>query len=44
VSKGKPKPIHRRTERQGRARLAVRILVTWVLNAIGLMIGAASAV
>jgi uncharacterized membrane protein YvlD (DUF360 family) len=41
VSKGKPKPIKRRTERQGRARLALRILVTWILNAIGLMIGAA---
>jgi uncharacterized membrane protein YvlD (DUF360 family) len=41
VSKGKPKPIQRRTERAGRARIAVRILVTWILNAIGLMIGAA---
>jgi uncharacterized membrane protein YvlD (DUF360 family) len=41
VSKGKPKPIERRTERQGRAHFAVRILVTWVLNAVGLVIGAA---
>ncbi len=41
VSKGKPKPIQRRSERAGKARMALRILVTWILNAIGLMIGAA---
>jgi uncharacterized membrane protein YvlD (DUF360 family) len=40
VSKGKPKPIERRTEPHGKAHYATRILVTWVLNAIGLMIGA----
>ena len=38
---GKAKPIHRRQERYGRARVAVRILVVWVLNAIGLAVGAA---
>ncbi|HEX4747329.1 MAG TPA: phage holin family protein [Gaiellaceae bacterium] len=38
---GKPKPIERRRERHGKAHVVIRILVTWVLNAIGLMIGAA---
>jgi uncharacterized membrane protein YvlD (DUF360 family) len=41
VSKGKPKPIERRSERHGKAHFATRLLVTWILNAIGLMIGAA---
>jgi uncharacterized membrane protein YvlD (DUF360 family) len=41
VSKGKPKPIERRTERFGKAHVATRLLVMWVLNAIGLTIGAA---
>jgi uncharacterized membrane protein YvlD (DUF360 family) len=40
VSKGKPKPIERRHERHGRAHFATRLVVTWILNAIGLMIGA----
>jgi uncharacterized membrane protein YvlD (DUF360 family) len=38
---GKPKPIHRRSDRQGRGRIALRILVVWILNAVGLMLGAA---
>jgi uncharacterized membrane protein YvlD (DUF360 family) len=37
---GKAKPIQRRQARHGKARMAVRILVVWVLNAVGLMIGA----
>lgn len=41
MSKGKPKPIHRRAPRHGRAHLAVRLLVTWIVNAIGLWVGAA---
>jgi uncharacterized membrane protein YvlD (DUF360 family) len=40
VSKGKPKPIERRAQPHGKAHVVTRILVTWVLNAIGLMIGA----
>jgi uncharacterized membrane protein YvlD (DUF360 family) len=38
---GKAKPIERRTQAHGRAHFVTRILVTWVLNAVGLMIGAA---
>jgi uncharacterized membrane protein YvlD (DUF360 family) len=37
---GKLKPIKRRQEQYGKAHVVTRILVTWVLNAIGLMIGA----
>lgn len=40
VSKGTPKPIERRSEKHGKAHFVTRILVTWVLNAVGLMIGA----
>ena len=38
---GKAKPIERRRERHGKVYLAIRMLVTWVSNAVGLMIGAA---
>lgn len=38
---GKAKPIDRRRERHGKVYFAIRILVTWVSNAVGLMIGAA---
>ena len=41
MSKGKPKPIERRSARHGKAHVVTRILVTWVLNAVGLLIGAA---
>ncbi len=41
MSKGKPKPIDRRRERHGRAYVAVRLLVMWIVNAIGLWVGAA---
>lgn len=41
MSKRKPKPIERRAQPHGKAHLATRIVVTWILNAIGLMIGAA---
>jgi uncharacterized membrane protein YvlD (DUF360 family) len=41
VSKGKPKPIERRSRAAGRVHLARRALVTWVINALGLWIGAA---
>jgi len=41
VSKGKPKPIVRRSRPSGKAHLARRALVTWVINAIGLYVGAA---
>jgi uncharacterized membrane protein YvlD (DUF360 family) len=41
VSKGKPKPIERRAQPHGKAHVVTRIAVTWVLNAVGLMIGAA---
>jgi uncharacterized membrane protein YvlD (DUF360 family) len=37
---GKPKPIERRSDSFGKAHVATRILVTWILNAVGLMIGA----
>jgi len=40
VSKGKPKPIERRAKPHGKAHVVTRIVVTWVLNAVGLMIGA----
>jgi uncharacterized membrane protein YvlD (DUF360 family) len=41
VSKGKPKPIERRRPRQtGRVQLVRRALVTWVINSLGLWIGA----
>ena len=41
MSKGKPKPIERRTERHGKAHVAVRLLVMWIVNALGLWVGAA---
>jgi uncharacterized membrane protein YvlD (DUF360 family) len=41
VSKGKPKPIERRSRASGRVHLARRALVTWVINALGLWVGAA---
>jgi len=42
VSKGKPKPIDRRRERHhGKAHVAARLLVMWIVNAIGLWVGAA---
>ena len=41
MSKGKPKPIERRRERHGKAYVAVRLLVMWIVNAIGLWVGAA---
>ena len=41
MSKGKPKPIDRRRERHGKAHVAVRLLVMWIVNAIGLWVGAA---
>ena len=41
MSKGKPKPIVRRSRPSGKAHLARRALVTWVINAIGLYVGAA---
>jgi uncharacterized membrane protein YvlD (DUF360 family) len=41
VSKGKPKPIVRRSRPSGRAHVVRRALVTWVINALGLWLGAA---
>ena len=41
MSKGKPKPIERRRERHGKAYVAVRLVVMWIVNAIGLWVGAA---
>jgi uncharacterized membrane protein YvlD (DUF360 family) len=41
VSKGKPTPIKRRSRATGRGHLVRRALVTWVINAIGLWVGAA---
>jgi uncharacterized membrane protein YvlD (DUF360 family) len=41
VSKGKPKQIERRSRASGRAHLLRRALVTWVINAAGLWVGAA---
>ena len=41
MSKGKPKPIDRRRERHGKAHVAARLLVMWIVNAIGLWVGAA---
>jgi uncharacterized membrane protein YvlD (DUF360 family) len=41
MSKGRPKRIERRSERHGKAHVAVRLLLMWVVNAIGLWVGAA---
>jgi uncharacterized membrane protein YvlD (DUF360 family) len=41
VSKGKPKPIERRSARYGKAHVVRRMLVTWVINALGLWLGSA---
>jgi uncharacterized membrane protein YvlD (DUF360 family) len=41
VSKGKPKPIERRSRSSGRAYLARRLLVSLVINAVALYLGAA---
>jgi uncharacterized membrane protein YvlD (DUF360 family) len=41
MSKGKPKPIERRSRATGRWHLARRSLVTIVINALGLWVGAA---
>jgi uncharacterized membrane protein YvlD (DUF360 family) len=41
VSKGKPKPVERRSARYGKAHIASRLVVTWVINAVGLWLGAA---
>ena len=41
MSKGKPKPIERRSRRGGKVHLARRALVTWIINGTGLWIGAA---
>ena len=41
MSKGKPKPIERSRERRGKAYVAVRLVVMWIVNAIGLWVGAA---
>jgi uncharacterized membrane protein YvlD (DUF360 family) len=41
VSKGKPKPIERRARHHGRVHVAARIVVTLILNALGLWLGAA---
>ena len=41
MSKGKPKPIERRREGHGTAYVVVRLLIMWIVNAIGLWVGAA---
>jgi uncharacterized membrane protein YvlD (DUF360 family) len=41
MSKGKPKPVERRSPRYGKAHVIRRLLVTWVINALGLWVGAA---
>ena len=41
MSKGKPKPIERRAQRHGKAHVAARLFVMWIVNAIGLWVGAA---
>jgi uncharacterized membrane protein YvlD (DUF360 family) len=41
VSKGKPKPIKRRSRASGRGHLLRRALVTLVINALGLWVGSA---
>jgi uncharacterized membrane protein YvlD (DUF360 family) len=41
VSKGKPKPVQRKSARTGRAHVVSRILVMWIVNALGLYVGAA---
>ena len=41
MSKGRPKPVERSSYRHGRAHVAMRILVTWIVNAVGLWVGAA---
>jgi uncharacterized membrane protein YvlD (DUF360 family) len=41
VSKGKPKPIERKAARSGRAHVVTRVLVMWIINAVGLYLGAA---
>jgi uncharacterized membrane protein YvlD (DUF360 family) len=41
VSKGKPKPIKRRSRATGRGHLVRRALVTLVINAVGLYVGSA---
>jgi len=38
---GKPKPIERRTRPHGKAHVVARLLVMWIVNALGLWIGAA---
>ena len=41
MSKGKPKPIERRSSPYGKAHVVRRVLVMWVINALGLWLGAA---
>ncbi len=41
MSKGKPKPVERRARRTGKAHVASRLLVMWIVNALGLWAGAA---
>ena len=41
MSKGPPKPIHRRSQRHGKAHVVGRLFVMWIVNAIGLWVGAA---
>jgi uncharacterized membrane protein YvlD (DUF360 family) len=41
VSKGKPKPVERRSRTSGTSHLARRLLVTLAINAVGLWLGAA---
>jgi uncharacterized membrane protein YvlD (DUF360 family) len=41
MSKGKPKPVKRRGERSGRVHFVVRVLIMWVINALGLLVGSA---
>ena len=41
MSKGKPKPIERRADPHGQAHVVVRLLVMWIVNALGLWVGAA---
>jgi uncharacterized membrane protein YvlD (DUF360 family) len=41
MSKGKPKPIERKRSEYGRAHVATRLIVTWLVTALGLHLGAA---